>query len=81
MQHYGLNRGRFFRLYCGHCALYTRKKKQPDSKICEHFQAASDPEEELVCKEYLYKELLKHVLSLELAPEIENSPAGREGRG
>ncbi|MBQ7802220.1 MAG: hypothetical protein IJ375_07870 [Oscillospiraceae bacterium] len=70
IQHYGLQSGKFYRLYCGHCTQSRIKKRYPDAKACAHFQPGPNQEEELVTKEYLHKALLQRLLSLETAPEI-----------
>jgi len=71
-QHYALNERKIFRVYCGHCVLYVRKRKKPDTPACEHFVPAMSGEEAFVDKEYLSKELLRYVLSLDLLPEIKD---------
>ena len=71
VQHLALNNRRLFWVYCGHCTLGKIKRKLPDSKACECYTPGSSPEEAFVSKEYLSKELLQHVLSMELLPEIE----------
>ena len=70
LQHYTLDRRKIFRVYCGHCTLGKPKRKLPDANACENFAYGSIPEDAFVSKEYLSKELLDYVLSLELLPEI-----------
>lgn len=70
-RHYTLNTRRILQVYCGHCALSRVKTKRPDSMACEHFVLASDPKEAFVTKEYLSKQLLQYMQSLELLPTIE----------
>ena len=72
LQHYTLNRRRIFRVYCGHCTISRAKRKLPDAKACEKYISGSPQENAFVSKEYLSKELLGYMLSLELLPEIEN---------
>ncbi len=70
LQHYGLNQNGLFRVYCGHCRLAWRKRKKPDSPACAQFTPGIPDAENFVTKEYLTKELLQRVLSMELLPEI-----------
>ena len=70
-QHYGLNRKRLFRLYCGHCTAKSRiQKRQPDGHVCENFVMASPHEEAFASKEYLSKALIEYFMRLELLPPI-----------
>lgn len=71
MQHLALNKRRLFRVYCGHCTIRKHKRKHPDAKACENYIPGASPEEAFASKEYLSKELLQYVLSLELLPEID----------
>ena len=71
LQHYTLDQRKIFRVYCGHCTRARYKRKLPDAKACAQFQLGSTPEDAFATKEYLSKELLQYVLSLELLPEIE----------
>ena len=71
LQHFTMDKGRIFRVYCGHCKKRHHKRRLPDATICELFQPGSLPEDSFVSKEYLSKELLQYVLSMELLPEIE----------
>ena len=72
-QHYGLDKQKIYRLYCGHCALDVKKRIQPDRKACDAFIGAPPDEEAFVNKEYLSKELLHYVLGLDLLPEIDDA--------
>lgn len=70
-QHYSLNEGRLFRIYCGHCVFWSRAKtKRPDAAACENFISGAADAEAFVTKEYLSKALLHRVLNLPLLPEI-----------
>ena len=71
LQHYTFNAKKIFRVHCGHCTLGRSRRKQPDCKACESFSPGSALEDRFVSKEYLSRELLKYVLSLDLLPEIE----------
>ena len=71
-QHYALNSKRIFRVYCGHCTFSKARRKQPDSVACENFMPGPPPEDAFATKEYLSKELLQYLLSLELLPKIED---------
>ena len=76
IQHYGLNGGHFFKIYCGHCRYSRAKRRLPDGKACENFVEGEPDEEKFVTKEYLTKELLKYVLEMELLPDIEEQGGG-----
>ncbi len=69
-QHYGLNGGKLYRIYCGHCTFEKVKRKLPDTKACIHFVSGSSNEEAFVRKEYLTKKVLQYVLDMQLLPEI-----------
>lgn len=71
-QHYTFDSRRIFRVYCGHCTLERAKRKRPDSKACESYIPGPAQEDAFASKEYLSKELLQYMLSLELLPEIED---------
>lgn len=71
LQHYTLNKRKIFRVHCGHCTFGRPKRKRPDAKACKSFIPGSAQEEAFVSKEYLSKELLQYMLSLELLPKID----------
>ena len=71
-QHYTFDKRRIFRVWCGHCTLVKAKQKLPDAKACENFIPGPVQENAFASKEYLSKELLQYMLSLELLPEIED---------
>ena len=73
-QHYALDKRKLYRVYCGHCVQYPTKRRQPDTKACEYFALSQPDEYAFASKEYLSKELLSYMLSLELLPEIEDAP-------
>jgi len=72
LRHYTFDRKKIFRIYCGHCTYSRPKRKQPDAKACKNYVTGTPKEDAFVSKEYLSKELLHYMLSLELLPEIEN---------
>ncbi len=72
LQHYTLDKRKIFRVHCGHCTLDRPKRKLPDAKACNNFIPGTAQEDAFASKEYLSKELLQYVLSLELLPEIED---------
>lgn len=72
LQHYALGKRKLFSLYCGHCVFPKVRRRMPGAKVCEHFVSGEKDEALFVSKEYLSRELLKYVLSLELLPEIED---------
>lgn len=71
LQHFTLDRRKIFRVYCGHCTFSCPKHKRPDAKACKNFIPDLPQENAFVSKEYLSKELLQYMISLELIPEIE----------
>lgn len=70
LQHYTFSKHKLVSVYCGHCTLGSPRRKRPDTKACESFVPSPDPRDLFVTKEYLTKELLQHVLNMELLPEI-----------
>ena len=72
MQHLALNNRRLFRVYCGHCTRDRPKHKKPDAKACANFVHGFPQEDAFASKEYLSKELLNYMLSLDLLPKIED---------
>ena len=72
-QHYAFDNQQIFRIYCGHCALKHPKNKKPDAPACASFVPAPPDENAFATKEYLSKELLQYLLSLELLPKIEDA--------
>ena len=78
LQHYTFNSRKIFRVYCGHCTLTPTKRMKPDAVACEKYLPAPSPKDTFVSKEYLSKELLRYMLSLELLPEIEEGGWGFE---
>ena len=73
-QHYGISEGKIFRLHCGHCAYPRMRNKRPTANACEHYVFAQPDEDTFVSKQYLTKELLQHLLNMELLPPIEDAP-------
>ena len=73
-QHYTLDKRKVFRVYCGHCVKHPTKRRKPDAVACEHFVASQPDDDAFATKEYLSKELLRYVLSLEILPQIEDMP-------
>lgn len=71
LQHYTFDRRKIFRVHCGHCAFSQARRKLPGAKACENYAPGAPQEDAFVSKEYLSKELLRYVLSLELLPKIE----------
>ena len=71
LQHYALDKRKIFRVHCGHCTFTRPRRKRPDAKACENYAPGTVPEDAFASKEYLSKELLHYLLSLELLPGIE----------
>lgn len=74
LQHYGLDKRQFYRVYCGHCTFSGVRRKLPDTDGCEHFLPAPDDAAPFVTKEYLSKALLAYMLDLDLLPELKDAP-------
>lgn len=70
LQHYTFDNKKIFRVFCGHCTRNAPKHKRPYTKGCDQFAPRPENENPFVSKEYLSKELLRYMLSLELLPEI-----------
>lgn len=70
LRHYTFDERKIFRIYCGHCTFNRSKTKKPDAAACENFIPGSPQEDAFVRKEYLSKELLQYMISLELLPDI-----------
>ncbi len=73
LRHYTFDERRIFRVYCGHCTFHRPKAKKPDAAACENFIPGSPQEDAFANKEYLSKELIQHMMRLELLPEIQES--------
>ncbi len=71
-QHYTFDRKKLFRVFYGHCVYSRPKSKKPDRIACESFAPGLPQEDAFVSKEYLSKELLQYMLTLDLLPEIED---------
>ena len=69
-QHYTLDEKKILRVYCGHCGFRKVIRKRPDTCACEYFAQVESKEKAFVSKEYLSKELLRHLLQMDLLPEI-----------
>ena len=72
LRHYTFDKHRIFRVYCGHCTLGRTRRKLPDADACKDYVPGTAQEDAFVSKEYLSKELLQYLLSLELLPKIED---------
>ncbi len=73
LQHYTFDKRKIFRVQCGHCIFPRPRTKRPYTKACENYTPGTVPEDAFASKEYLSKELLQYMLSLELLPEIEDA--------
>ena len=76
-QHYALDQYRAYALACGHCSFPGLKHRQPNKGACKHFAKRSKPpelpdREEVI--HFLTKEILQHILDLEIPPELEEQP-------
>ena len=72
LQHYILSKRGLTRVFFGHCTFSRVKGKRPDSKCCEHYIEGIADTENFASKEYLTKELIKRLLTMELLPPIED---------
>lgn len=66
VQHFAIFDGRLTKIVCGHCMDKKRKKTEQEMIACEEFVAGESVDNKMVRREYLTKELLQKVLSLEL---------------
>ena len=73
LRHYTFDKRKIFRVYCGHCIFHRPKTKKPDTAACENFVPGLPQEDAFANREYLSKELIQYMISLELLPEIEES--------
>lgn len=73
IQHYAMRGGRVFWAHCGHCTFSKVRRMRPDKKACEHYVAGEADRDGFVSREYLSKELLQHMMKLEILPQIERS--------
>ena len=73
-RHYGISDGRIFRIHCGHCVYPKTRRKQPTANACQFYEPTTPVEDAFVTKHYLTKELLQHLLNMELLPPIEDAP-------
>ena len=71
LQHYTFSKRRIIRVCCGHCTFSRAKRKQPDAKACKNYIPGDAREDAFASKEYLSKELIQYMRSLELLPKIE----------
>ncbi len=71
-QHYALKNGKLFRVYCGRCLFGRVKRKAPDAKSCTNYIEGAYDTSAYANTTFLTQELLRHVLSLPLLPEIED---------
>ena len=73
-QHYYLSEQYGFLLDCGYCVTPRLKHRKASAKVCSCFTpwpgGAPFPDREKIIR-YLTTEVLQHILSLELPPEID----------
>ena len=73
-QHYVLDKQRCSPIDCGHCSYPRLKHRNAHTKACIHYIQREEPVELPVRAEvinFLTTEILEHILSLELPPEID----------
>ena len=72
-RHYVLDTQSCTSINCGHCSYPRIKHRAPDHAACRHFCPRKDPVP-LPSRErvlyFLTEEVLRHILSLQLPPEI-----------
>ena len=71
IQHYILNNGKLRWVNYGHCIQGRFRNREAYGKICEHYEYQAPVEDGYADREYLSKELLQKVLSMELLPQLE----------
>ena len=69
-QHYIINEKHCTWVNYGHCIKHIVKRISPDSKACCDFTQKEPPTETHITKDYVTKELLKYIQTLELPPDI-----------
>ena len=69
LRHYTIIDGKLKAVFCGHCRKFAKKKILPDRMVCDCFEPGIPIKKEMVSKQYLTKELLSYLLSMELFPE------------
>jgi len=69
-QHYIFNGERLSRVHCGHCVHPRLKHRTPSTPSCPNFEQRMVGVEQFITKDFITKELLEYVLSLDLPPEI-----------
>ncbi len=72
-QHYILTEGRIMRVFCGHCIFPNVKSKRPFTKACENYIYAPPDEDAFADKNYLTKEMIRHLFEMEFLPSIEDA--------
>ena len=72
-QHYTFDSRKIFCVLCGHCMYRRIKHRKPDTQACDNYVPAPAQEDAFASKEYLSKELIQYMKSLDLLPAIENA--------
>ena len=72
-QHYSLKNGKVTRVFCGHCIFPKVKSTRPYTKACENYALGSSDIDAFADRQYLTKEMIRHLFELEFLPSIENA--------
>ena len=73
-RHYIIDSQRCTPVNCGHCCFPGLKRRKPDDKGCVHFLAREEPvdlPDRRGVIDFLTKEMLEHILTLNLPPEVD----------
>jgi len=71
MQHYILDNGKLRWINRGHCTNGKLRDRQAFAKVCAQYEYQSPVEDGYADKEYLSKELLRKVLTMDLLPQMD----------
>lgn len=74
-QHYILSKACCEGVNCGHCVYPRLKHRKPNDKVCTNYQYRNNPpglpnRQQVI--QFLTKEMLQYILSIDLPPEIKN---------
>ena len=75
-QHYSLKDGKITRVFCGHCIFPKVKSTRPYTKACENYIYGAADEDAFADKNYLTKEMIRHLFEMEFLPPIEDTLDG-----
>ena len=71
IQHYILSNGKLRWINYGHCIQGRFRNREACGKICQNYEYQAPVEDRYADKEYLSKELLQKVLTMDLLPKTD----------